>query len=69
MAQVLDKPQTSKKRRGPERRQRDRQLKLRLLPSEEEQLQEVAKSAGFSSIQQYILHRLQQDLKAPAEAS
>ena len=72
MAQVLEDttPQAPAKRRsGSSKRQRDRQLKLNLLPSEEKKLQQLAQRGGFRTVQQYILHRLEQDLGSTAAAS
>ncbi len=48
-----------KSRSGSQKRQRDRQLKLSLLPSEEQKLQALAQRGGFASVQQYILSRLE----------
>ncbi|MGD9621579.1 MAG: hypothetical protein AB7G47_14310 [Mycolicibacterium sp.] len=72
MAQVLDDttPQPPAKRRsGSNKRQRDRQLKLNLLPSEEQRLQQLAEQGGFRTVQQYILHRLERDLESAVAAS
>lgn len=45
-------------RRRSETRQRTQQLKLRLLPQEEELLRKHAEANGFPTMQAYILHRL-----------
>jgi len=41
-----------------ENRQRTQQVKLRLLPQEEELLRQHAQASGFPTVQAYILHRL-----------
>lgn len=41
-----------------ENRQRTQQVKLRLLPQEEELLRQHAQKNGFPTVQAYILHRL-----------
>ncbi len=45
-------------KRKSEKRQRTQQVKLRLLPQEEERLRDLATQHGFSSVQAYILHKL-----------
>ncbi len=45
-------------RRKSETRQRTQQVKLRLLPQEEERLRDHAARAGFATVQAYILHKL-----------
>jgi hypothetical protein len=50
---VLESP-----RRRSENRQRTQQVKLRLLPQEEELLRQHAQASGFPTVQAYILHRL-----------
>ena len=46
------------RRRRSENRQRTQQVKLRLLPQEEERLRQHAQASGFPTVQAYILHRL-----------
>jgi hypothetical protein len=48
----------SPRRRRSETRQRTQQVKLRLLPQEEELLRRAAEAHGFPTMQAYILHRL-----------
>jgi hypothetical protein len=50
--------QDAPKRHRSESRKRTQQLKLRLLPQEEELLRRHAEANGFPSMQAYILHRL-----------
>jgi len=57
MANTTAADQDSPRRRS-ENRQRTRQLKLRLLPQEEELLRRHAAASGFPTLQAYILHRL-----------
>lgn len=52
-----DTVQDSPRKRS-ENRQRTQQVKLRLLPQEEELLRRAARENGFASIQAYILNRL-----------
>lgn len=49
----LDEP-----RRRSENRRRTQQVKLRLLPQEEDRLRKAAADQGFPTMQAYILHRL-----------
>lgn len=53
---------TRSRRSGSEKRQRTRQVKLSLLPSEEDVLASKAASLGFPSVQAFILDRLKPDL-------
>lgn len=50
-------PGTTRRPRS-ENRQRTQQVKLRLLPQEEELLRQHAQASGFPTVQAYILHRL-----------
>lgn len=54
---TLDTVRESPRRRS-ENRQRTQQVKLRLLPQEEERLRRHAELNGFPTVQAYILHRL-----------
>jgi hypothetical protein len=49
---------STESRRKSETRQRTQQVKLRLLPQEEQRLRDHAAQAGFASVQAYILHKL-----------
>ena len=55
------------KRRRSENRQRTLQLKLRLLPQEEELLRRHAEANRFPSMQAYILHRLPEITTEPLD--
>lgn len=54
----------SNPRRGSETRRRTQQIKLSLLPAEEQRLQALAQRLGFPSVQAYILDRLKSDFLA-----
>ena len=54
---VVDAGPDTRRRRS-ESRQRTQQVKLRLLPQEEELLRQHAQESGFPTVQAYILHRL-----------
>jgi hypothetical protein len=45
-------------RSGSNKRQRTQQVKLNLLPQEEQRLRSRAEQGGFPSVQAYILHQL-----------
>lgn len=51
-------------RRGSETRRRTQQIKLSLLPDEQQRLQALAQGRGFASVQAYILDRLKSDFVA-----
>jgi hypothetical protein len=47
-----------KSRSGSNKRQRTQQVKLNLLPQEEQRLRSRAEQGGFPTVQSFILHQL-----------
>ena len=53
-----------KSRSGSNTRKRDKQVKLNLLPKEQELLRELADAGRFQNVQAYIMDRLRPEMAA-----
>ncbi|MDX1886914.1 MULTISPECIES: hypothetical protein [Mycolicibacterium] len=62
LAMASESTAPRKSRSGSSNRQRNEQVKLNLLPTERQRLQQLADRGGYQNVQAYIMDKLQPDL-------